>query len=318
MTEDLGTPTRPHALTGEQWRLEVRTDDPVSPSDDERWIRSDLDGGDRVATLKCGDGTEIPLFPTGTAEETVREARRYRVGGQTVYAPLAPVDEAAFPARRVQHDGQIHAFHDRVYPVPAIPDSGVARWEFEQDVADSWGDNDGTDNTSAGYSTDAQVGNYAKAFDGVGDEVNITPFSGFSDFTLTGWFNADDVQNVGAIIALKQNLNHRVRTNSGNLDFVVRDADVGNSVTVSGNISAGTYTFFAATYSSAEDMELFLNDANSQGTTNAPYASSGNEDLVGNSDTNGRYYDGLVDDLRIYSKVLSTTEISNLYNTGSI
>jgi len=127
MTEDLGTPTRPHALTGEQWRLEVRTDDPPSPSADERWIRSDLDGGDRVATLKCGDGTEIPLFATGTAEETVREARRYRVGGQTVYAPLAPVDEAAFPARRVQHDGQIHAFHDRVGPGSAIPDSVVSR-----------------------------------------------------------------------------------------------------------------------------------------------------------------------------------------------
>jgi hypothetical protein len=127
MTEDLGTPTRPHALTGEQWRLEVRTDDPPSPSADERWIRSDLDGGDRVATLKCGDGTEIPLFPTGTAEETVREARRYRVGGQTVYAPLAPVAEAAFPARRVQHDGQIHAFHDRVAPGSAIPDSVVSR-----------------------------------------------------------------------------------------------------------------------------------------------------------------------------------------------
>lgn len=127
MTEDLGTPTRPHALTGEQWRLEVRADDPPSPSADERWIRSDLDGGDRVATIKCGDGTEIPLFPTGTAEETVREARRYRVGGQTVYAPLAPVGEAAFPARRVQHDGQIHAFHDRVVPGSAIPDSVVSR-----------------------------------------------------------------------------------------------------------------------------------------------------------------------------------------------
>jgi len=122
MTEDLGSTTNPLSLTGEQWVLETRSDDPASPEPDERWIRTDLNSGDREATLKCGDGTEIPLFPTGLAEDTVREALRYHVGGQTLFAPIAPESDAAFPARRIQHDGQLHAFHDRVAPGSAIPD----------------------------------------------------------------------------------------------------------------------------------------------------------------------------------------------------
>lgn len=129
MSEDLGSTTRPLSLKGEQWVLETRTDDPVSPAPDERWIRTDLTSGDREATLKCGDGTEIPLFPTGLAEDTVREALRFRVGGQTLFAPIVPVSDAAYPSRRIQHDGQLHGYHNRVAPGYAIPDSVIDHYE---------------------------------------------------------------------------------------------------------------------------------------------------------------------------------------------
>jgi len=114
---DLWGPDNPGRMTGEQWVLETRTDDPASPEPDERWIRTDIDDGDRVATLMCGDGTEIPLFPTGLAEEGVSEAVRFEIGGETVFAPIAPIEGAAFLERRVQHDNELHAFHNEIKPI---------------------------------------------------------------------------------------------------------------------------------------------------------------------------------------------------------
>ena len=80
----------------------------------------------------------------------------------------------------------------------AIPDSGISRYEFEQDVTDSWGDNDGTDNTSAGYTTDAAVGSYAKSFDGVDDVVPlgnnaIDPTR--TNLSVSIWANKDDTSD---------------------------------------------------------------------------------------------------------------------------
>src|SRR6056297_552490 len=65
---------------------------------------------------------------------------------------------------------------------PDIPDSGIAQYEWEQDVTDSWNGYDGTDNTSAGYSTDNQEGTYSKAFDGTDDYVNIGDVLGTPPF----------------------------------------------------------------------------------------------------------------------------------------
>ena len=186
---DIGSDTSPLSMTGEQWVLETRTDDPASPAPDERWIRTDLNEGDRVATLKCGDGTEIPLFPVGLAEETVREARRFQVGGETVFAPLAPVDDAAFPERRFQHDGQLHAFHDRVAPGFAIPDSVVDNFEWGGPVSERYGNGReaGPDDFDINQNSPVFEGNYSLKFTGSvtggifsepGDGLNYYPQAG--------------------------------------------------------------------------------------------------------------------------------------------
>lgn len=249
MTEDLGTPTRPHALTGEQWRLEVRTDDPPSPSADERWIRSDLDGGDRVATLKCGDGTEIPLFPTGTAEETVREARRYRVGGQTVYAPLAPVNEAAYPSRRVQHDGQTHAFHDRVAPGSGIPDSVVNRLPLDEgsgtSVSDTVGSADGTlSNGGTWVSDTAYRGDTAPSFDASNGDYGEWQPRTQAPITWTMRVRLDSTFSESFPYVFGHDLYPAVFVDSGNNEWALRDTDT-NDIRVSDSGLKGSVRILA-------------------------------------------------------------------------
>jgi len=126
MSQNLGSVDKPLEITGEQWVLETRTDDPTNPGDGECWIREDLNSGDRVATLLFGDGTEVPLFATGTAKDTVSEARRLQVNGQTVYAPIIPAGDATYPAHRMEHNGEVYGLHDAMSP-NGIPDSVVER-----------------------------------------------------------------------------------------------------------------------------------------------------------------------------------------------
>lgn len=128
------TDLRQELMRGEQWTLEVRTSDPQNPAADERWIRSDLDSGDKIATYRTGDGTDMPIYPTGTAEDTVSEAIRIEVSGQTGYVPIAPESDAEFQSRQVQHNGQRYAHHNSVSPGAGIPDSGdlQARYDARQ------------------------------------------------------------------------------------------------------------------------------------------------------------------------------------------
>lgn len=183
---NLGTSSKPLALTGEQDVIEVRTSDPSNPDADERWIREDVaPETNQIATMRCGDGTEIPIFSTGTATDTVRECRRVRVNGQTGYLPVAPLSDASFDERRIQHAGQTMAYHDAVSPGPAIPDAEDlhARYDATElslndgDAVTTWGDETGngfdlTTTTSPTYRTNQQNGLPAVDID-ISDDLTV-------------------------------------------------------------------------------------------------------------------------------------------------
>ena len=109
------TDLRADSMTGEQFVFDERTADPASTEEGERWLRTDLTSGDKIATLRVDVGTsvlDVPVFPVGTAEDSVVEAIRVRVGSQTGYIPAVPETNANFPALRLQHNGQVFGYHD--------------------------------------------------------------------------------------------------------------------------------------------------------------------------------------------------------------
>jgi len=109
------TDLRADSMTGEQFVFDERTADPASTEEGERWLRTDLTSGDKIATLRVDVGTsvlDVPVFPIGTAEDSVVEAIRVRVGSQTGYIPAVPETNANFPALRLQHNGQVFGYHD--------------------------------------------------------------------------------------------------------------------------------------------------------------------------------------------------------------
>ena len=220
----------------------------------------------------------------------------------------------------------VYAQSSGVFVDSVIPDSGVARWEFEQDVTDSWYSNDGTDNTSAGYTTDATQGSYAKSFDGVDDDVVFDHDLSLTTYSAAVWIKTS-VAQVQPFISRRDvdggpTKNYGIMSNSDGAP-AANHYDVDNSTwqrtDATTNIADGSWHHLVATYDGS-DIVIYV-DGNSEGSTAAgtPYTDSTQATRLGyEAGITNEYFEGDADDSRLYDKALTDTEVSNLYNTGSI
>lgn len=221
----------------------------------------------------------------------------------------------------------------RFSQLDAIPDSGVSRYEFEQDVTDSWGPNDGTDNTSAGYVT-GTIGSYAKDFDGADDYVDIT-YSvwdiGSSDaYTYTAWVKTTSTAKQvvwnhrgsdGSVAQLKFNEDAADANTADTIRLFARDGggtilDIDFSATVT---DGNWHLIGGAVNPSSGGGALYYDGSKSAtGTASIGAFTFDNNQHGGDPSGVGQYMDGPIDDPRAYSKELTDTEFNNLYNTDSI
>lgn len=201
----------------------------------------------------------------------------------------------------------------RVTVLDAIPDSGISRYPFEQSVKDVWDDNDGTDNTSAGYTTDSYQGDYAKSFDGVDDEiplgVNGMP-TGDSEISILLWVKTTDSD--GIIWGYgNDSADQGIGITCDSGVFIWGQTATGPAV------NDGTWTQVGLRYQPG-DMDMIVD-----GSTINAYSRNINlvntYHLFGNnlgSATN--YLSGDIDDPRIYDKRITDSEVTNHFNTGRI
>jgi hypothetical protein len=199
-----------------------------------------------------------------------------------------------------------------------IPDSAIARWEFEQDLTGSWGSYDGTDNTSAGYTTDAAVGSYAKSFDGTDDYVGAPTPQLTTPLSYSVWVHVDS-GGMRFIANQDTPTMYIQKENDDSLAMNIYDGSNNYYVTPSETIPSNSWVHLAYVVDSGVDEARAYIDGSNVGTA----SDSGDITLasghyIGASRTPGSFTSGDIDDLRIYDKALSDTEVSNLYNTGSI
>jgi hypothetical protein len=76
--------------------------------------------------------------------------------------------------------------------------------------------------------------------------------------------------------------------------------------------SAGEW-FHAVYVKDSSDIELFI-DGVSQGTTTYTSFDSPDNNTFHIGNGGARYFDGMIDDVRVYSRALSANEVSQLYN----
>ena len=206
-----------------------------------------------------------------------------------------------------------------------VPDY-TRRWDFDGTTGDgTWRDT----SESPSYAA-AQLG-LALNFDGSDDAVDLGPIDVPSGdgLTITFWFRADDFGTSDARFLSKADGQFdddhywMVSTlNTRKLRFRLKAGGVtANLSTANDTVAAGVWTHVAARYDGAT-MKIFKDGAEvaSQPKTGVLDTNGTVDAAIGNQPTTAsggaRPFDGLIDDVRIYPRALSTAEIVTVRDAG--
>jgi hypothetical protein len=222
---------------------------------------------------------------------------------------------------------------------PGGSDSGaVSRYAFDDlstgDAIDSWGSNDGTI-TGPEYTNNAIRG-LAMEFDG-NDYIPIGTSglpTGQEPRTISVWVNtsSNDAGSRKQVLSLGPS-----NTTGENFDFEIDAYTNSNETNAygvylwSGYVSSGSdtvtydgWTHIAVTYTGGvadnSNVSFYKNgakipDGSNDGTT--PNTTYGNAEIGRDSENTGNEFTGTMDDLRIFNRVLSPSEIQQLYQWGT-
>jgi hypothetical protein len=283
------------------------------------------------------DGEKIKLYVNGGKEDSI-SATSHTPSNSNVYIGASPGYGEYFDGTiedvriydRALSKPEIKALYNLAQTsgiqitekkVPNQKEDGVSRYKFNGDVTDSWSSNDGTDNTSAGYSTG--VYGSAKSFDGTDDYINIPDDSSLdfiNDFTTTAWINLDTINNDYQRIIHKQSnftfsvdqQNSRLGTYNYDQNYWIRSND--------NVLNDNEWVFVALVWSSSKGKKFYVNGSYAGGdTTDITDTATSQEDIqIGLDDDLSSYaLKGQIDDVRIYNTALTPQQIEKLYHKGA-
>ena len=216
----------------------------------------------------------------------------------------------------------------------------VAHWTLDETggsaIADSAGSyggtwSDGSGNDTAGESESGQVGT-ALNFDGSDDHIDIPNsfglFDGTSAFSLSLWAkpdslpSSDDWQNAPMLINFRgeNSFFMTLADGSSTPDRVGARGNYSGSgwttVVESNPLTVGDWVHLVVTYDPASGYTLYENGSSLDTSSMTETINVDNsQNNIGADDDSGtdRFFDGALDDIRIYDRVLSPSEVSTLH-----
>lgn len=216
--------------------------------------------------------------------------------------------------------------------VSAISDNLIGYWNFDEasgtTSADSSGN--GNDGTFVGsgvtHSTDLPptscfINTHSLSFDGTGGYVSI-PDNATMDpanaISISFWMKANTVSNGYQHIVFKQGpvvTSYGVWLNGNHIYMEDNDNSV-RSLTSNATITADTWHYITVTYDGTTQA-LYIDGAldNSQSLPGITLSYENSPVKVGSGDYNNPF-NGYVDDLRIYGRALTSSEIADLAGGG--
>lgn len=223
-----------------------------------------------------------------------------------------------------------------------VTDGLVGRWMMDEssggtvyDVTINGNNGTWTDGVNDDLTEEASTGkvNGALDFDGADDVVTVNHNGALDDLdtiTIAAWIkpNTQGENNGGRILDKSPVNNDFLLTHNINdgFHFEARrwDGVEGAWNSASNIISYGAWQHVVVTYdysSTANDPIYYFNGTMvSSAESTAPsgsVASEPGEIFIGNNDSGTRTFDGLIDDVRIYNRVLSEEEVMQIYAATS-
>jgi len=186
----------------------------------------------------------------------------------------------------------------------------VGWWRFDEGSGtvayDTSGNgNDGTFNGNPQWVSGFIGG--ALEFDGVDDYVAIGDLDLTGSFTLTFWMRPSLLPGEWHSVVMKE-YDYGFEFDGTNLLGRVGNGAGGWGATVSTTISTPAIWYHAALTWNGSDLEIFI-DASSVGQNTGTHVSNNNPLLFGSWNTSSEFFNGTIDDVRIYDHVLSGVEV---------
>jgi len=156
-------------------------------------------------------------------------------------------------------------------------------------------------------------------FDGTDDAIKLTSdVLGTGDITIATWIKADSygAGNLGRIIDNGQT-RLLVDSASGNKFIFTSDAAT-NASGADNSVRLGEWQFVVVTRTSAGVANIYVNgvlNSTADQSSGTPVAPSGTTYIGNNSNPGTRSFDGIIDDVRVYNRILSASEVSKLYKS---
>jgi hypothetical protein len=196
----------------------------------------------------------------------------------------------------------------------------IGYWKFDGNLSDSAGKNNGTFTGGQPTYVEGQVGQ-ALSFDGVDDFVNIPSPVNPAIYSIAVWVKPARPDAAGVVTRTSANgpLNewsHQLRIQNGVFHhylWVGAERNVPGTTTV----VADTWYHVVIVARNNGPMRLYVNgkeDAASISTAGTLWAAGDRLHIGSNSGHGMGWFQGLVDDLRIYNRELSAAQIADLYN----
>jgi hypothetical protein len=219
------------------------------------------------------------------------------------------------------------------FTVNASPIGVVAAYSFNEGAGTTVGDSSGYNNagtiSGASWTTQGKYGN-ALSFNGVNNYVTIPANSTVgnltSNFTMSAWVYQNNLTSVHTIWDTAESpssnagLAFKVLDTTGRLELTTKGVKDYDSLTAS--VPTGVWTHVAVVLDSSFDATFFVNGVQKDTITHTVggNANTAQATFIGGAADNGvnplRFWmDGKIDNLRIYNRALSQTEIQTDMNT---
>lgn len=187
----------------------------------------------------------------------------------------------------------------------------VSHWPFDVDASDVIGNNEGTIEGGASIAVDPVRGPVLNC-DGNDDYVGLGNRT-TNDFSYSLWVWSEPPNGDGPL--LHSNTVGEIDDFALTiLDDRLRYVSYNITTTGAGNVVDGTWHHVAVTRRDGDRMTLYLDgELDADGDSGSgPVLDNPLVEVCGNT-TNGNYFSGRVDDIRLYDRVLTPEEVRDLY-----